>query len=89
MAVQQYAWLQNPTGAATGIITATKTADGTNRTVTATQDANGNWTMKPGYSISESVASGVSLPSPTDSTIDGSSATAAQLTEGLYPEFNH
>ncbi|MFT9057302.1 MAG: hypothetical protein ABF449_11945 [Ethanoligenens sp.] len=70
-------------------VTPTKTTDGTNRIVTATQDVNGNWTMKSGYGISESVTSGVSLSSPTGSPIDGSSATAAQPTEGRYPEFNY
>lgn len=70
-------------------VTPTKTTDGTNRIVTATQDAGGNWTMKSGYGISESVTSGVSLASPTGSTVDATSATAAQLTEGRYPEFNY
>lgn len=45
--------------------------------------------MKSGYGINESVTSGISLSSPTGSTIDGSSSTSAQLTEGRYPEFDY
>ena len=70
-------------------VTPTQTADGTNRIVTAAQNSSGVWTMKSGYGISESVTSGVTLSSPTDSAIDGNSATFAQLTEGRYPEFDY
>lgn len=70
-------------------VTPTKAADGSNRIVTATQDANGIWTLKSGYGISESVMSGVALTSPTGSAIDSTSATPAQLTEGRYPEDNY
>lgn len=70
-------------------VTPTKTSDGSNRIVTASKDANGVWTMKSGYGISESVASGVVISSSTGSAIDGSSATSVQLTEGRYPEFNY
>lgn len=70
-------------------VTPTKAADGSNRIVTATQDASGNWTMKSGYGISENVSSGVALTSPTGSAIDSTSATPAQLTEGRYPEDNY
>ena len=45
--------------------------------------------MKAEYGISENVTSGVSLSSPTGSTVDAASATAAQLAEGRYPEFNY
>ena len=67
----------------------TKASDGSNRIVTATQDAYGNWRMKSGYGISENVSSGVAITSSTGSPIDGTSATFAQLTEGRYPEFNY
>lgn len=67
----------------------TQTADGTNRIVTATQDAGGLWTMKSGYGISESVSSRVSVSSPTGSIADDASVTNAQLAEGRYPEFNY
>ena len=67
----------------------TKTADGSNRIVTATKNSSGEWVMKSGYGISENVTSGVSLTSSTGSSIDGGSATAAQLTEGRYPEFDY
>jgi hypothetical protein len=70
-------------------VTPTKTADGGNRIVTATQNSSGVWTFKSGYSISESITSGVSLMSSTGSAIDENSATSAQLTEGRYPEFNY
>ena len=70
-------------------VTPTKTADGGNRIVTATQNSSGVWTLKSGYGISESITSGVSLTSSTGSAIDGNSATSAQLTEGRYPEFNY
>lgn len=70
-------------------VTPTKTTDGSNRILTATQNTNGVWTMKSGYGISENVTSGVLLSSTTGSTIDGGSATPAQLTEGRYPEFDY
>lgn len=70
-------------------VTPTKAADGSNRIVTATQNSGGEWEMKSGYGISESVSSGVALTSSTGSAIDGNSATSAQLTEGRYPEFNY
>lgn len=70
-------------------VTPTKAADGSNRIVTAVQDASGQWTLKSGYGISESVTSGVTLASSSGSAIDSTSATAAQLTEGRYPEFNY
>lgn len=70
-------------------VTPTKTANGSNRIVTATKNSSGEWVMKSGYGINESVTSGISLLSPTGSAIDGSSATSAQLTEGRYPEFDY
>lgn len=70
-------------------VTPTKAADGSNRIVTATQAANGIWTMKSGYGISESVSSGITLSSSTNSAIDSTSATPAQLVEGRYPEDNY
>lgn len=70
-------------------VTPTKAVDGSNRIVTAVQDASGQWTLKSGYGISESVTSGIVLTSSIGSAIDSVSATSAQLSESRYPEFNY